>query len=310
MNQNKKVETSKLGIVEVEIEGDAPVDETEKIQENNKEEFQFGSGVKIAINSKSNPSKIDISETPIVEVPTVIGNTKDSNNTKTTNSTLTSKDGTKTNNEEWVRLSHLKQLYDEGFITVTEYKERKSQLVDNLTGTKSSKSINSVSSSLSNTGNSILRQEYVPPRKPNFDGIKPEKAIKYTFDPKTGEWSQKTIQIIVEKETFAKGGLRQAFYLKYVNPKDADLETDLSPNDQNDLYVAKMSNNPNEDREIYLADVEMQMYAREWAAKYNKFNPPKRVQFIKASVLELIERQSTPLCGVEKFINGIYVIFL
>jgi hypothetical protein len=37
----------------------------------------------------------------------------------------------------WTKLSNLQRLYDEGFLTVTDFKERKSQLVDNLTGTSS-----------------------------------------------------------------------------------------------------------------------------------------------------------------------------
>lgn len=63
----------------------------------------------------------------------------------------------------------------------------------------------------------------------------------------------------------------------------------------------------------------MQMYAREWSIKFNKFNPPKHVKFIKAAVLQLADRQGRPLyilfsnpflilfrCGVERFIAGPY----
>lgn len=38
------------------------------------------------------------------------------------------------NSTKWQRLINLKELYDEGFITLEEYKERKLQLVDELTG--------------------------------------------------------------------------------------------------------------------------------------------------------------------------------
>lgn len=40
----------------------------------------------------------------------------------------------KNNNTKWQRLLNLKDLYDEGFITLEEYKQRKLQLVDELTG--------------------------------------------------------------------------------------------------------------------------------------------------------------------------------
>jgi hypothetical protein len=63
----------------------------------------------------------------------------------------------------------------------------------------------------------------------------------------------------------------------------------------NFAYVAKISIDPFEDRETYFEDVKMQMYAKEWAKKFNKFNPPKAVDFVKAGVLELIQRESSPL---------------
>ena len=48
------------------------------------------------------------------------------------------------------------------------------------------------------------------------------------------------------------------------------------------------------------------MYAKEWAMRFNLYNPPKRVDFIACSVLELIERPGKPICGVERFIEGPY----
>lgn len=205
--------------------------------------------------------------------------------------------------DHWVKLSHLKQLYEQGFITITEYKDRKSQIVDVITGTKSKSGTSSQSTFSSQQ--MYIRQEYVPPREPKFEGTTPEKAIKYIFDPKTGEWSHKTIFIQMEKEPFAKGGLRKAYYLKYQNPEDAQ-DSETTNINSNQVYVAKMSDDHGE-REIYLADVEMQMFAREWAKKYNAHKPPKQIEFIKAVVLELVERESKPLCGVEKFIDGPYV---
>jgi hypothetical protein len=55
-----------------------------------------------------------------------------------------------------------------------------------------------------------------------------------------------------------------------------------------------------------LTDVETQMYSKEWAERFNLYNPPKRVDFIACSVLELIDRKESPICGVERFIDGPY----
>jgi len=67
------------------------------------------------------------------------------------------------------------------------------------------------------------------------------------------------------------------------------------------------------------------MYAKEWAKKFNSYRPPKKVEFLKAYVLELVDRETRPMyifihlfllslsisntipsCGVERYIAGEY----
>jgi hypothetical protein len=43
----------------------------------------------------------------------------------------------------------------------------------------------------------FFKQNYVPPKPPDFNKVQAEKAIKYTYDPKTGIWGKSTIQIKV-----------------------------------------------------------------------------------------------------------------
>lgn len=72
------------------------------------------------------------------------------------------------------------------------------------------------------------------------------------------------------------------------------------------IYVAKVSIDPFEERDSYFQDVAMQIYAKEYAKRYNSYGPPKKVDFVAAYVLELVERPGNPLCGVERFIDGSY----
>jgi hypothetical protein len=74
------------------------------------------------------------------------------------------------------------------------------------------------------------------------------------------------------------------------------------------VYVAKISMDPrdNENRAIYFRDVEMQTVAKYYADQFNEYNPPKKVDFVKAWLLKLEDRQGKPLCGVERFIEGSY----
>ena len=48
------------------------------------------------------------------------------------------------------------------------------------------------------------------------------------------------------------------------------------------------------------------MYSKQWAKRFNRYDPPKRIDFIACSILELIERPNRPICTVEQFITGPY----
>ncbi len=71
-------------------------------------------------------------------------------------------------------------------------------------------------------------------------------------------------------------------------------------------YVAKISIDPFEERDSYFQDVIIQCYAKAYAERYNLYGPPKKVDFVKAYLLELIDRPQRPVCAVERFISGPY----
>jgi elongation factor 2 kinase len=129
---------------------------------------------------------------------------------------------------------------------------------------------------------------------PSFDGIPTEAANKFTFDIHKNQWVKTTTQVKIDPVPFSRGALRFVYHLK---------ETD-----QTGSYVAKMSFDPRDalDRSVYFKDVEMQCYAREYAKKFNEYNPPKAVDFVAAWNLELIQRPGRPICGVERYIDGQY----
>eukprot|EP00455_Lapot_gusevi_P006767 TRINITY_DN1289_c0_g4_i2.p1 TRINITY_DN1289_c0_g4~~TRINITY_DN1289_c0_g4_i2.p1 ORF type:complete len:364 (+),score=69.66 TRINITY_DN1289_c0_g4_i2:172-1263(+) len=209
--------------------------------------------------------------------------------------------------DKWERLQNLKNLLEEGFITRTEFDERKAQLIDDLTGT----SISTISSTASKTRThrksrrsssstdsdpQVIPLPSVVPHLPNFVSIPTEMCNKFTYDIETGQWIKSTTTIKLDPVPFSRGALRFVYHLK-------DLSADTSAS-----YVAKMSFDPrdNADRSVYFKDIEMQCYAREYAKKFNKYNPPKKVDFVAAWILELVQRPSKPICGVERFIEGPY----
>ena len=85
-------------------------------------------------------------------------------------------------------------------------------------------------------------------------------------------------------------------------------------------YVAKIAIDPNENPDTYFKDVEMQAVAAKYAKLYNSYNPPRRVEFLEACILQLIPAGASEagdqtienltlsgtICGVEPFIAGEY----
>lgn len=91
---------------------------------------------------------------------------------------------------------------------------------------------------------------------PDFSELPVQKAVKHTFNVSTGKWSKANCEVKIDKQPFGKGSLRHAYYMQ-----------DLS--DPKNLYVAKASIDPFEDREVYFQDVEMQLQAKRIAEIFN-----------------------------------------
>lgn len=96
----------------------------------------------------------------------------------------------------------------------------------------------------------------------------------------------------MEKRPFAEGSLRNAYYVynlaepdKKVFPIQAEV---LFPQ-----YVAKISKKSSHGREIYENDVNMQEFCQRWAEKFNACNPPKKVNYAKAWMLEFLDRDKS-----------------
>lgn len=131
---------------------------------------------------------------------------------------------------------------------------------------------------------------------PDFSNFPSERAFKYILEESSGNWVRCEVRVKIDPEFFAKGSLRLAYHC---------LELDLD-DDSGKLCVAKVAIDPDEEREAYFRDVWVQMYAYQFAEKYNSYNPPKKIEFVKPWVLELVDRVGSPLCGVERYIPGEY----
>lgn len=213
------------------------------------------------------------------------------------------------------KLRNLQKLYQEGFITVTEYKDRRVQLVDELS--EADQTIAKTTDLLS------LELPIIYHEPPDFSLLRERGAIKHVFDSEQRKWTSSLIKVKIDTKPFAKGGLRQVFHLQDLSvPPPAER---ISAGDEDSVmskctsYVAKVAINPDENPDTYFKDVEMQAVAAKYAKLYNSYNPPRRVEFLEAWVLQLLPADASDeehgaenltlrgtICGVEPFIAGEY----
>jgi len=171
---------------------------------------------------------------------------------------------------------------------------------------------------LQNRGSSRPAHEPVIARPPpSFASIGSEPALLYVWDMGSNTWATKEVLVKIEDTPFARGSLRMAYHMtgleafatqSSVSRSKSKLSSSSSSSEtaKEVTYVAKISIDPFEEKEAYLQDVKMQILCKHYAAKYNTYNPPKHIDFIKAWLLELLDRPGRPLAGVERFIEGPY----
>eukprot|EP00026_Physarum_polycephalum_P001004 Phypoly_transcript_01005.p1 GENE.Phypoly_transcript_01005~~Phypoly_transcript_01005.p1 ORF type:complete len:1229 (+),score=198.16 Phypoly_transcript_01005:490-3687(+) len=163
-----------------------------------------------------------------------------------------------------------------------------------------------------------------------------EKAILWEYDPIGGKWMRLVITLRMEGKPFAEGALRHAFNAEAIgtiepaDEKEDPLSPELfPPTDQimplrpgdtlptccdarnswrpGSKFVVKVYKKDAEQkasRELYFEDVKMQMVCRDWGNKFNQKKPPKRIEFLMAWVLELVDRSPMVLCNMEPLLIG------
>mmetsp|Transcript_29408 Transcript_29408/g.74012 ORF Transcript_29408/g.74012 Transcript_29408/m.74012 type:complete len:453 (-) Transcript_29408:26-1384(-) len=212
----------------------------------------------------------------------------------------------------WGTLEHAKELYSKGAITEEEYERRKYAIIDELTGTKSKKN-DEVDGATEETPLQVSLHK----DQPDWESLEWESVVEHYYNPSSKMWQQKPNWVKTAPHPFAAGGLRLAYYLKCQQPPvfetigppepaDAPKAEASSSREENGVYVGKFSADPFEGIENYMYDVEVQLEAKQWARMFNALSPPKKVDILKAAVLEFCNRPGAPVCGIERFIDGTY----
>nr|CCA22984.1 alpha kinase putative [Albugo laibachii Nc14] len=215
------------------------------------------------------------------------------------------------------KLNTLKLLLDAGHLNQEEYEARKTQLINEMTGTCADPKIpnhallemNVVRRLPQSTVNAEvvvqpLMHVVIPHNPPEFKRIISEHAEKLSFDVDTLEWHSMSTIVKIDVVPFATGQLRNAYYLQDLTGSSKNIETGHhEANTQ--LLVAKFMIQ-SADVSTYLSDVEMQAVCAHYARLYNEHEPPLKVDYAQSWLLKLKDRDGV-VCCVEEYLPGAYV---
>lgn len=140
-----------------------------------------------------------------------------------------------------------------------------------------------------------------PWEKFHLDTYKTERARRHRYNAMRQVWTQDEVVVKMEEQPFNHGAMRECFRMK----KLSNFSKDDWVRAHN--YVAKRYMDSKTPRETYFDDVRLQMDAKLWGEEYNRHNPPKKVDIFQMAILEMIDREGSPLYHLEHFIEGQYV---
>uniref|UniRef100_H2YDU5 Alpha-type protein kinase domain-containing protein n=1 Tax=Ciona savignyi TaxID=51511 RepID=H2YDU5_CIOSA len=134
-----------------------------------------------------------------------------------------------------------------------------------------------------------------------INSIPTERAKRYRYSPRKGIWTEDEIQLKIEKEPFSNGAMRECFRAKKLS--NFGHNTDWAAATY--CVVKRYMDVP--DKKTLFDDVRLQMDAKLWGEEYNKHHPPKKVDIMQMSVIEMLDRPGTPYYHLENYIEGDYV---
>eukprot|EP01084_Bolivina_argentea_P273167 465252_1 len=187
---------------------------------------------------------------------------------------------------------------------------------------------------------------------PNWDLVPITKVYQHKWDEILHQWINKIIYVKIAPLPFGRGSLRMSYYcLNFgddINKINKNLKQNIkqSKNNKNNmnemvdekndtltnnnilfnklignknvfggkLCVAKKNFGICDSIEAYFYDVRTQCESAKYAKEYNRHNPPKKVAFLQASVIEVIgnnpnttDPKSVEFYCLESFLHGSYI---
>lgn len=120
-----------------------------------------------------------------------------------------------------------------------------------------------------------------------------EDAVISEWDLSTGQWVRTETKVALSVEPFSRGNMRASYYLIDFSKFGCRL-------------VAKRYLKESVSSDQYFDDVSMHSVSGHWARLYNSMNPPKKVTFVPAAVVELPHRHPPLVLAMEPLLEGAF----
>lgn len=133
------------------------------------------------------------------------------------------------------------------------------------------------------------------------DSCPTEVAVRHRYNAMKKNWVQDEVRVKMELLPFDQGAMRECFRLKKLSNFSKHMNWKHAANYVCKRYIDEVRRN------VYFDDVRLQMDAKLWGEEYNRYNPPKKVDIFQVCVIELKDREGSPLFHLEHFIEGKYI---
>eukprot|EP01046_Picozoa_sp_COSAG06_P039382 COSAG06_NODE_4645_length_4069_cov_9.897733_1_plen_704_part_00 len=129
-----------------------------------------------------------------------------------------------------------------------------------------------------------------------------ENATQKNFDASTGEWIDVPVEVLMGTSAVDKGSIRECFRCK-LRPKDGAVRTESWDHGSKNHFAKRFLPERGIPEEAAYDDVKLQMTAKFYGDEFNKWLPPKRIDFLFCFALQMHERPGAPIYFVERFLE-------
>lgn len=153
-----------------------------------------------------------------------------------------------------------------------------------------------------------------PWSKHEIDKVPAERVIRHMYQPETQTWKKDETIVKIEKISFTNGAMRFCYRMKKRSPPPQSASNHRFHDygwTRASNFVAKAYHDENGEidtsekaKENVRNDILLQYEASHWSTRFNDYDPPKKIIFIRAYAIEFPDREGNPWFAVERYIFG------